>query len=70
MTSAWSFMQLYATHTVSDPVYARLKEYLDDQQIVDITTVSGTYVAVPSLLAMAEQGVAPGEEAAFKPGDQ
>jgi 4-carboxymuconolactone decarboxylase len=62
-------MELYTTHQVSDPVYARLKQYLNDQQIVDLTTVSGTYVAVASLLAMAEQGVPPGEEPAFKPGE-
>jgi len=62
-------MELYTTHQVSDPVYARLKQYLNDQQIVDLTTVSGTYVAVASLLAMAEQGVPPGEPAAFGPND-
>jgi len=63
-------MELYTTHKVSDPTYARIKQYLNDQQIVDLTTVSGTYVAVASLLAMAEQGVPPGEEMAFKPNEQ
>ena len=63
-------MELYTTHKVSDPSYAGIKQYLNDQQIVDLTTVSGTYVAVASLLAMAEQGVPPGEEMAFKPNEQ
>jgi 4-carboxymuconolactone decarboxylase len=61
--------ELYTAHKVSDPTYGRLKHYLNDQQIVDLTTLSGTYVAVASLLAMAEQGVPPGEPPAFGPKD-
>jgi 4-carboxymuconolactone decarboxylase len=61
--------ELYTAHKVSDPTYKRLKHYLNDQQVVDLTTLSGTYVAVASLLAMAEQGVPPGEPPAFGPND-
>jgi 4-carboxymuconolactone decarboxylase len=62
-------MELYTTHKVSDATYNRLKQHLNDKQIVDLATVSGTYVAVASVLAMAEQSVPPGEPLAFGPND-
>jgi 4-carboxymuconolactone decarboxylase len=62
-------MELYTGHQVSDATYARLHQFLNDQQIVDLTSVSGTYVGIAALLAMAEQGPPPGEDLPFKPGD-
>ncbi|HEX4270014.1 MAG TPA: hypothetical protein VHZ32_01450 [Rhizomicrobium sp.] len=62
-------MELFVKHAVSDETFVRLHHYLNDQQIIDLTMVSGTYVTVASLLAMGEQGPPPGEPLAFQPGD-
>ncbi len=62
-------MELSTKHQVSDETFARIKRVMNDQQIVDLTTVAGTYVSVAMLLAMAEEGVPPGKEPPFKPGE-
>jgi len=61
--------ELTTTHKVSDQTFARAKELLGEQQVVDLTTVSGTYVTVAMILAMAEEGVPAGKEPPFKPGE-
>jgi 4-carboxymuconolactone decarboxylase len=61
--------ELMATHKVSDATFARARKIFNDQQIVDLTAVSGNYVMVAMILAMAEQTVPPGKEEPFKPGD-
>ena len=61
--------ELTEHHRVSDATYARARQLLGDQQIVDLTTVAGTYVSVAMLLAMAEEGVPPGKELPFKAGE-
>ncbi|HET7084769.1 MAG TPA: hypothetical protein VFI23_08370 [Rhizomicrobium sp.] len=62
-------MELYTKHEVSDGTYDRLHQVLNDQQIVDLTLLSGLYVTVASVMAMAEQGLPPGWELGFKPGE-
>jgi 4-carboxymuconolactone decarboxylase len=62
-------MELVSKHEVSDATYARTKQFLNDQQIVDLTALSGTYVTTAMLLAMAEEGVPPGKDPPFKPGE-
>jgi 4-carboxymuconolactone decarboxylase len=62
--------ELTTTHKVSDQTYARAKKIFSDQQIVDLTAVSGNYVMVAMLLAMAEQSVPPGMELRFKEGEK
>jgi 4-carboxymuconolactone decarboxylase len=62
--------ELTATHKVSDQTYARAKKIFSDQQIVDLTAVSGNYVMVAMLLAMAEQSVPPGKEPPFEEGEE
>jgi 4-carboxymuconolactone decarboxylase len=62
-------MELYVKHAVSDETFARLHQFLNDQQIVDLTLLQGTYVTAASLMAMAEQGLPPGWDIAFKPGE-
>ena len=62
-------MELSVRHEVSDETFARAKRLLGEQQVVDLTAVTGTYVTVAMLLAMAEEGVPPGKEAPFGPGD-
>ncbi len=62
-------MELSTKHAVSDETFARAKGLFTDQQIVDLTALTGTYVTVAMLLAMAEEGVPPGKEPPFKPGE-
>jgi 4-carboxymuconolactone decarboxylase len=61
--------ELMATHRVSDATFARARQILGEQQVVDLTSVAGTYVTIAMLLAMAEEGVPPGKEPPFKPGE-
>jgi 4-carboxymuconolactone decarboxylase len=61
--------ELTTTHKLSDATFARAKQVLGEQQVVDLTTVSGTYITVAMLLAMAEEGVPAGKELPFKEGE-
>ncbi len=61
--------ELTTKHAVSDETFKRAKELLGEQQVVDLTAVAGTYIAVAMQLAMAEQSVPPGKEEPFKPGE-
>ena len=61
--------ELTTTHKVSDATFARARKIFNDQQIVDLTAVSGNYVMVAMILAMAEQTVPPGKEEPFKAGE-
>ena len=61
--------ELTTTHQVSDATFARAKQILGEQQVVDLTTVAGTYITVAMLLAMAEEGVPAGKEPPFKAGE-
>ena len=61
--------ELTATHAVSDATFARAKQLLGEQQVVDLTAVAGTYIMLAMLLAMGEQGVPPDREPPFKPGE-
>ncbi len=62
-------MELFTKHQVSDETFGRAKDLLGEQQIVDLTAVTGTYVTLAMLMAMAEEGVPPGKESPFKVGD-
>ena len=46
------FMEMNNTHEVSDETFARAKEILGEQQLVDLVAVSGTYITVAMLLAL------------------
>ena len=61
--------ELTTTHRVSDATFARAKQILGEQQVVDLTSVAGTYVTVAMVLAMAEESVPAGKELPFKPGE-
>ncbi len=61
--------ELTTKHAVSDETFTRAKELLGEQQVVDLTAVAGTYIAVAMQLAMAEQSVPPGKEEPFMPGE-
>ncbi|ACA16123.1 conserved hypothetical protein [Methylobacterium sp. 4-46] len=62
-------MELSTKHAVSDETFARAKAVLGEQGVVDLTALTGTYVTVAMLLSMAEEGVPPGKEPPFKPGE-
>jgi 4-carboxymuconolactone decarboxylase len=62
-------MELARNHEVSDDTFERARKLLGDQGVVDLTAVSGTYVAVAMLLSAAEEGVPPGKEPPFKAGE-
>src|ERR1700678_3275129 len=61
--------ELTTRHAVSDETFTRAKELLGEQQVVDLTAVAGTYIAVAMQLAMAEQSVPVGKEEPFQPGE-
>jgi 4-carboxymuconolactone decarboxylase len=54
-------MELSTNHAVSDATFKRAREVMTDQQIVDLATVSGTYVTVAMLLNMAEEPAPAGQ---------
>src|SRR6478672_1639841 len=62
--------ELTAAKKVSEETFARARKVFNDQQIVDLTAVSGNYVMVAMMLAMAEETVPPGKEPPFKDGEK
>jgi len=62
--------ELTTTKKVSDETFARAKKIFNDQQIVDLTAVSGNYVMVAMMLAMSEETVPVGKEEPFKMGEK
>lgn len=54
-------MELHATHKLSDETFVRAKRILGEQQVVDLTAVSGTYVTIAMLIAMADETVPEGK---------
>jgi len=61
--------ELTSNHAVSDATFDRAKKLLGEQQVVDLTTVAGTYISIAMLLAMSEESVPPGKELPFRPGE-
>jgi 4-carboxymuconolactone decarboxylase len=61
--------ELTTKHTVTDETFDRAKKLLGEQQVVDLTAVAGTYIAVAMQLAIAEASVPPGKDEPFKPGE-
>jgi 4-carboxymuconolactone decarboxylase len=61
--------ELSTTHQVSDATFAQTRALLSEQQVVDLTTIAGTYVTVAMLLAMADESVPAGKELPFKVGE-
>jgi 4-carboxymuconolactone decarboxylase len=61
--------ELTTKHEISDETFDRAKKILGEQQIVDLTAVAGTYIAVAMQLAMSEGTVPPGKDSPFRPGE-
>jgi 4-carboxymuconolactone decarboxylase len=62
-------MELSTTHQMSDATFNRLRQFLSEQQVVDLTVISGTYVTVAMILSVSAASVPPGSELPFKPGE-
>jgi 4-carboxymuconolactone decarboxylase len=60
-------IELSTAHAVSDATFNRLRSFLSEQQIVDLVTLSGTYVTVAMLLSAAEEGVPAGKTPPLQP---
>jgi 4-carboxymuconolactone decarboxylase len=61
--------ELTTKHAVSDDTFSQAKQLFSEQQIVDLTAVTGTYVELAMVLAMAEQSVPPDKAEPFKVGE-
>jgi 4-carboxymuconolactone decarboxylase len=59
-------MALMLHHEVSDELFAKAKQELGEQQLVDLVAVSGTYVTVAMLLALGEEMPPSGKPLPFK----
>jgi 4-carboxymuconolactone decarboxylase len=53
-------MELSTEHKLSDATFARARAVMSDQQIVDLVSVSGTYMTVAALLAAGNEGTTDG----------
>ena len=53
-------MEVSTTHKVSDATYRRAAQVLNEQQLADLLTLSGTYTTLAMLMNAFEQGVPPG----------
>ncbi|HEV2957440.1 MAG TPA: carboxymuconolactone decarboxylase family protein [Xanthobacteraceae bacterium] len=62
-------MELSTKHAVSDATFNRLRQFLSEQQVADLTVITGTYVTIAMVLAVTEASVPPGNEPPFKPGE-
>jgi 4-carboxymuconolactone decarboxylase len=60
-------VELTTDHVVSDATFERLRNIFSEQQIVDLTTVTGTYVTLAMLLNAVEQGVPTGKTPPLEP---
>ena len=53
-------VELSTTHALSDATFAKAKAVMTDQQLVDLVTVSGTYVTVAMMLATGKEATPDG----------
>ena len=60
-------MELSTRHAVSDATFEQMRKIFSEQQIVDITTVSGAYVTLAMLLNATEQNVPAGNAPPLQP---
>jgi 4-carboxymuconolactone decarboxylase len=60
-------MEIATTHKVADPTYARASRVLNEQQLVDLLTLSGTYATLAMVMNGFEQELPPGTVAPLQP---
>ena len=62
-------IELATRHEASDAAFGAARQFLSEQQMVDLVMVSGTYASLAMLLSAGEETVPPGKEPPFKPGE-
>ena len=60
-------MEVSTTHKVADATYARAARVLNEQQLVDLLTLSGTYATLAVVMNGFEQELPPGTRAPLEP---
>jgi len=60
-------MEVSTTHKVADATYARAARVLNEQQLVDLLTLSGTYAPLAMVMNGFEQELPPGTKAPLEP---
>lgn len=60
-------MEVSTTHKVADATYARAARVLNEQQLVDLLTLSGTYATLAMVMSGFEQELPPGTKAPLEP---
>jgi 4-carboxymuconolactone decarboxylase len=60
-------MELWNTHAVGDATFKQARTIFTEQQLVDLTVISGGYLMVAMLLSMADEGVPPGKTPPLQP---
>jgi 4-carboxymuconolactone decarboxylase len=60
-------MELSTKHFVSDATFKRVREFLSEQQVVDLIMVSGTYISAAMLANTAEETVPAGKTPPLQP---
>jgi len=60
-------MEVSTTHNVADATYARAARVLNEQQLVDLLTLSGTYATLAMMMNGFEQELPPGTRAPLEP---
>ena len=60
-------MEISTTHKVGDATYRRAAQVLNEQQLVDLLTLSGTYITLAMTMNAFEQGVPPGTAPPLQP---
>ena len=60
-------MEISTTHKVGDATYRRAAQVLNEQQLVDLLTLSGTYTTLAMMMNAVEQGVPPGTTPPLQP---
>jgi len=60
-------MEISTTHKVADATYRRAAQVLNEQQLVDLLTLSGTYTTLAMMMNAVEQGVPPGTTPPLQP---
>jgi len=59
--------EISTTHKVTDATYARAAKVLNEQQLVDLITLSGTYATLAMVMNGFEQELPPGAQAPLQP---
>ena len=60
-------MEISTTHKVADATYRRAAQVLNEQQLVDLLTLSGTYTTLAMMMNAVEQGVPAGTAPPLQP---